>query len=113
MASRWGFNEGTGAVGANSIGGGPVANLIASPIWRNGFNLADRPSLDFNGTSDYVTFGAAPSLNTSTFTLEAWIKIEGTGVATATSGVGLDGSEGATSGIPIIATKGTGDADNP
>ena len=38
-------------------------------------------ALDFDGTNDYVTFGAAPSLNSNTFTIETWFRRDGTGVA--------------------------------
>lgn len=34
-------------------------------------------ALQFDGSNDYVTFGAAsPALNASAFTLEAWIRIQ-------------------------------------
>ncbi|HEY7463534.1 MAG TPA: hypothetical protein VH987_03735, partial [Candidatus Limnocylindria bacterium] len=49
---------------------------------------ATNAALQFDGTNDYVTFGAAPSLGLSTFTLEAWIKRTGTGVTTTTSAGG-------------------------
>ena len=51
-------------------------------------------ALQFAGTSpanQYVTFGAAPSLGLSTFTVEAWIKRTGTGVTTSTSAAGGGG----------------------
>jgi hypothetical protein len=31
-------------------------------------------ALQFDGRNDYVTFGAAPSVGVTTFTLEAWVK---------------------------------------
>src|SRR6476619_2065128 len=37
-------------------------------------NAVVNAALQFDGTNDYVTFGAAPSLGLATFTLEAWIK---------------------------------------
>jgi Concanavalin A-like lectin/glucanases superfamily/Secretion system C-terminal sorting domain/Calcineurin-like phosphoesterase len=114
LVSRWGFNEGLGTTGANSVAGGPVATLIKSPLWKPGFNQGNPfgSALDFNGTSNYVTFGAAPALNTSTFTLEAWINIEGTGVTTVTSGAGGGGFEGATAAVPLV-TKGRGEGESP
>ncbi len=115
LASRWGFNEGTGIVASNSVGAAPVANLVNTPSWAAGFDeaLSGASNLDFNGTSDYVSFGAAsPALNASTFTLEAWIKIEGTGVTTTTSGAGGGGFEGTTAAVPIV-TKGRGEAESP
>ncbi|MBL0273815.1 MAG: DNRLRE domain-containing protein [Chitinophagaceae bacterium] len=62
--------------------------------------------LQFNGTNQYVTFGAATNtLGTSTFTLEAWVKKTGTGVTANTGTGGIDA-------IPVI-TKGRGEAETP
>ncbi len=60
-------------------------------------------ALDFDGTNDHVTFGPAPSLGLTTFTLEAWIRRDAAGVTTST------GSGGVT-GTPIIA-KGRSESD--
>ncbi len=65
--------------------------------------LNAQTSLKFNGTNQYVTLGAAPSLNATAFTLECWIKRE-TGGATTSSGTG-----GVTV-YPVIA-KGRGESD--
>jgi hypothetical protein len=56
-------------------------------------------ALSFNGTSQYVrTADAAPELGTATFTVEAWIKWDGTtGAGAGTGGGGL------TSAIPLVA----------
>ncbi|HEX8678001.1 MAG TPA: LamG-like jellyroll fold domain-containing protein, partial [Segetibacter sp.] len=68
-------------------------------------------SLTFNGSNNYVSFGIADSstgtqsLNLTTFTLEAWVKKEGTGIA-ATSG------SGGITAYPVI-TKGMAEADAP
>ena len=61
-------------------------------------------SLNFNGNSNYVNFSNDGSLNLTTFTIEAWIKPEGAGVAITTS------SDGVTA-VPIIA-KGRGEANS-
>ncbi len=113
LVSRWGFNDGSGTSAVNSIAGAPAATLVNNPAWVSGFNQGNPlgSTLDFNGTTDYVTFGAAPVLNTTSFTLEAWIKIEGTGVTTVTSG-GADGLIGTESVIPIVA-KGRGEGESP
>ncbi len=112
LVGRWGMNEGSGTTISNSIAGGSSGAFSAmSPAWVTGFNQNDtttNASVDFNGVHDYITFGAAPSLNTSApaatgFTLEAWIKIEGNGKTTNT------GTGGVTA-IPII-TKGRGESD--
>ena len=112
LVGRWGMNEGSGTSIANSVAGGSSGTFSTiNPLWVTGFNQADtttNASVDFNGVHDYISFGAAPSLNTSApsstgFTLEAWIKIEGNGVATST------GTGGVTA-IPIVA-KGRSESD--
>ena len=60
--------------------------------------------LQFDGVDDYVTFGAAPALSLSNFTLEVWFKRTGTGVSVSTGGGGLSNA------IPLI-DKGRGEAD--
>ncbi|MBK7852806.1 MAG: metallophosphoesterase [Bacteroidetes bacterium] len=114
LISRWGFNEGTGSLSSNSVGGGSSANLISSPSWGAGYNqnMLNGSCLDFNGTSSYVTFGASPTLNASAFTLEAWINIEGAGVTTTTSGAGGGGLEGVNAVVPIVS-KGRGEGETP
>lgn len=111
LACRWGFNDASGVTGTNAIAGAPEVQLNNSPIWKPGFNF-NKSLLDFNGTSGYVTFGSAASLNTTTFTLEAWIMIEGAGVTTTTSSAGGGGFEGATAVVPLV-TKGRGEAETP
>ena len=112
LVGRWGMNEGSGTTVANSVAGGSAGTFSAiNPLWVTGFNQADtttNASVDFNGVHDYITFGAAPSLNTTSpastgFTLEAWIKIDGNGITTST------GTGGVTA-IPIIA-KGRSESD--
>jgi VCBS repeat-containing protein len=63
-------------------------------------------ALDFDGTNDFVTFGAAPSLGLTSFTLEAWFRREGAGVGVTT------GSGGIVSAIPLV-TKGRGEGESP
>ena len=46
-------------------------------------------ALPFNGTSQYVTFGAAPGLNTTDFTLETWFRRTGAGVGVTTGTGGI------------------------
>ncbi len=60
-------------------------------------------ALQFNGSSQYATFGAAPSLGAATFTLETWFKRTGAGVGTST------GSGGITA-VPLV-TKGRAEAE--
>jgi len=60
-------------------------------------------AVQFDGTNDYITFGAAPALGLSTFTIECWFKRTGTGVATSTGSGGI-------SALPLV-TKGRSEAD--
>src|SRR2546426_5485213 len=60
--------------------------------------------LQFDGVNDYVTFGAAPALGLSNFTLEVWFKRTGAGVGASTGGGGIADA------IPLI-DKGRGEAD--
>lgn len=65
-------------------------------------------ALTFDGTDDYVTMGAAPTLNTSTFTIECWFKRTGTGIANTT------GTNGIPSLVPLVAKYGPeGDGTGP
>jgi hypothetical protein len=61
-------------------------------------------ALDLNGTNAYVTFGPAPALGLSQFTLECWFRRDGTG-ATANTGTG------GMYALPLL-TKGRGEAEN-
>ncbi len=61
-------------------------------------------SLQFDGNNDYVTFGPAPELGLSTFTIECWFKRTGVGKATTT------GTGGVTNAVPLV-TKGRGEAE--
>ncbi|MFZ1530367.1 MAG: LamG-like jellyroll fold domain-containing protein, partial [Ferruginibacter sp.] len=61
-------------------------------------------ALDLGASGAYVSFGAAPSLATSTFTIETWFKKTGPGVAntTGTGGISI---------IPLLS-KGSPEAEN-
>ena len=83
------------------------------PTWVPGFVppvAVGNSALQLNGTNDYVTFGAAPSLGLTTFTLEAWIKRTGTGTGVPTTTSNSTGG-GLQSVVPIIS-KGRGEIDN-
>ena len=69
--------------------------IVSADIAKGGFY--------FDGVNDYVTFGAAPSLGVSNFTVECWFMRTGSGVT------GSSGS-GGVSGYPLV-TKGRGEAD--
>ena len=71
--------------------GGDTLTVTVNP---NAVNRA----LDFGGTNEYVTFGAAPGLGVSTFTIETWFRRDGAGMATNTGTGGI-------AAIPLV-TKG-------
>jgi hypothetical protein len=62
-------------------------------------------ALAFDGNNDYVTFGQAPELGLTTFTIECWFKRTGAGKTTTT------GTGGVTDALPLV-TKGRGEAEN-
>src|SRR5215212_12060388 len=66
-------------------------------------NASAQTGLTFNGTNSYVAMGAAPGLNCTSFTVEAWFKKEGVGVSTSTGTGGLFA-------IPLVA-KGRAEAE--
>src|SRR6266498_2000483 len=81
-----------------------TAALIGLLIQQGGRADTAGTALQFNGSNQYVTFGAAPGLGAATFTLETWFKRTGAGVGTST------GSGGIASGIPLV-TKGRAEAE--
>ncbi len=60
-------------------------------------------AIQFDGSSNFISFGLAQSLNTESFTVEIWFNRSGTGVATSTGALSL---------VPLIA-KGMAENDNP
>ena len=60
-------------------------------------------ALDFGGSADYVTFGPTSNLGLSEFTLECWMRRDGTGSTASTGSGGFNG-------VPLI-TKGRGESD--
>ena len=79
------------AVGQESDPSDPASATPTAP---------DNTALDFDGASDYVTFGPASNLNLNVFTIETWFRRDGPGVAASTTG----GTGGVTA-IPLL-TKG-------
>ena len=63
-------------------------------------------ALDFDGTNDLVTFGPAPSLGVTSFTIETWFRRDGVGTTTQTSG----GAGGIQNVVPLV-TKGRSETD--
>ncbi len=103
LLGAWHLNEGSGTTTANSGSASANGTLTNGPTWVTGFDVTNA-GVQFDGTNDYVTFGAAPGLGGSTFTVETWFKWTGGGAIT-TSGTG-----GLTSVIPLVA-KGRGEAE--
>lgn len=88
-----------------------AVSLVALSVWGLTASItltAAAPStitaLQFDGTNDYVTFGSAPGLGTTTFTLELWFYRVAAGVGTGT------GTGGIASAVPLL-TKGRAQAD--
>ena len=80
------------------------AETMATPSADAGTALA------FDGTNDYVTFGPAPALGASTFTLEAWVKRAAGGDLMGTGGGGLGSTTALPQAYPVL-TKGCGEGD--
>src|SRR5262245_20612136 len=72
--------------------------VVLGPAWGEAGT-----ALSFNGTSQYVTMGPAPTLGASNLTIELWFKRTGAGATTST------GTGGVTA-VPLV-TKGRGEAD--
>ncbi len=77
---------------------GDLSASDAVTIVVNGASSATNTAIQLGGTNAYVTLGAAPTLGASTFTLEAWVRRDGTGVATSSGNGGV-------TAVPIV-TKG-------
>ena len=97
---------------SNTAGGGCTSNGDCDDADActsdacNSTGTANTAALSFNGSSQYVrTADAAPQLGTATFTIETWMKWDGT------TGTGTSvGTGGLTSAIPLVA-KGRGEAE--
>ena len=109
LVARYGLNQGAGTTAVNSIATISNGMLENSPIWTNGFDQIY--ALNFNGNSNYITFGVAngsngtQNLNLTKFTLEAWVKPVGTSLTTNSGSGGITAA-------PIV-TKGRGESDAP
>src|SRR6266446_1267230 len=71
--------------------------VVVSAFVRNDSAFAQNyGGLGFDGSSQYVDFGAATNLGSATFTIETWFKWTGSGVTANTGGGGIQA-------IPLIA----------
>ncbi|WP_276132069.1 LamG-like jellyroll fold domain-containing protein [Polluticoccus soli] len=76
--------------------------LVLSLGW---LQMHAQQAFEFNGTNNYISFGLASGLGSSTFTLECWFKNKGVSANTTTTGTG-----GVASVIPLVS-KGRGESD--
>jgi hypothetical protein len=77
--------------------------FFAAALLRTAAVAQAGTALSFDGVNDYVTFGAAPSLNAATFTVETWFKYNGPGLSTSTGYGGIDA-------VPLVS-KGRAEVD--
>ena len=78
LVGKWFFDEGSGTTAYDASGWNNNGTLVGSPVWK----CADTDtasgqgcSLEFNGSSNYITIINPTSLNsTSAITLEIWVK---------------------------------------
>ena len=68
---------------------GELSTSDAVTVIVDGVAPAINTALQLGGTNAYVTFGAAPQLGASTFTLETWFRRDGAGIATNTGSGGV------------------------
>ena len=89
-----------GAVGAYTFTGVTASHTIAAVFAANGDALA------LAGTNGYVLFGNPPELKLNAFTIEMWVRRDGTGVGTNT------GAGGIADLVPLFS-KGRADVEDP
>ncbi len=98
-----GVAGGTNGTGAGASGqGGDGTGAGVSAACPNG-TAVDTTALAFDGDADAVSMGVASELGLATFTVEAWVRRDGTGAAAGTGVGGLS--------LVPIAGKGRGESD--
>jgi hypothetical protein len=70
--AAYNFNEGTGTTTVDASGNGLTATLVDT-TWTTAGKIGG--ALSFNGSTSWVTVNSAPSLNLTTGTLEAWVRL--------------------------------------
>ncbi len=109
LIGRWGMNENTGTVSANSGSAGAVNGILTNgPLWVTGtpFDFTINGSntcVNFDGNNTYVNLGNPAIIGLNQFTLEAWFNRSAGSVSTSTGTGGINA-------IPIL-TKGRAEAD--
>ncbi|AEV33752.1 hypothetical protein Oweho_2792 [Owenweeksia hongkongensis DSM 17368] len=112
LVARWGMNNANGTTVIDSSGNGVDGTIVGAGYSLSNasapFDLDFTPpdtskALQLEGTDSYVTFGDTSALGLAQFTLEGWVKKEGSGVTTSSGSGGV-------SAAPLI-TKGVGEVD--
>jgi hypothetical protein len=103
LLGRWGLNEGSGTVAANSVSGGVDGTLTNGPTWDEGTPFVSAHALQLGASNAYVTFRNPAALGLGQFTIETWFRRDGTGTAITTGTGGI-------TAIPLV-TKGAAEAD--
>lgn len=93
--ARVGSLAGATCIGLVTLAASGPANAVCTP--------GGACAIGLGGTNAHATFGNTSALGASTFTLEAWVRRDGTGVTTST------GTGGVTA-VPLV-TKGRGEFD--
>jgi len=93
-----------------------ILSVLLSAVGVNPVSAAPAgTALQFNGNAtdkQNITFGTAPGLGVTTFTLEAWVKRSTGGVVMSTGSLGFDNSGGRPNIYPVL-TKGMGEGETP
>ena len=105
-------NDGSACTSGDVCAGGVCAGAPVDSLCDDGNSCTTdacaaappQGALAFDGTDDFVTFGAAPGLGSAQFTIETWFRRTGTGIGNTT------GSGGIASLVPLV-TKGAPEAD--
>jgi hypothetical protein len=103
LVARYGLDENAGTAATNSVAGGVSGTLVNGASWVSGSTFTLPQAVLFGGTNGHVTFGAAPALGLSQFTIETWFRRDGAGT-TANTGTG------GVLAVPLV-TKGVGEAE--
>lgn len=104
----WHFDEGSGTTTTDSTGSNP-GTLYGSPLWVSGISIS---ALHFNGSGQYVEVSANSILSNlngggqvQNFTIEAWLKWDGGGVAGSQSVYG-EGDAVGSPGVELFLNSG-------
>jgi chitodextrinase len=72
LAGYWSFDNGSGTIAVDSLGGGVNATLVNGPTWKSSGRV--NGSVLFDGVDDYVKCAATPALdNLQAFSIQAWV----------------------------------------